>query len=569
MRRKHRIALLSLACLLPFGCGGGATVQKRDWPAVTAQRLRSAAHDDGWLMYLRTYDSQAYAPFSQVNASNVQRLHVAFTHSVSLPEGYEAPPIVNGRTMIVTTPFDHVYALDAVTGDKLWEYDHPLPHVALRTVCCDMVNRGVALYGDDAYLATLDNHVVALDARTGRVVWNHAVAPPGIGYAMTAAPLAVNGKIITGEGGGEYGVRGFIVALDAATGRELWRFYTVPAPGQPGGDTWPGKTYLHGGAAPWMTGSYDPSTNLLYWGTSNPSAWLWLEHPGKNLYTDSILALDADSGKLRWYFQQTPNDPWDYDATATPVLVDATVRGRPRKLLYQAGRNGWFYVLDRTNGALVSMTQYTKATSVLGYDSKRRIGIVRASLKPQIGQTIFTCPAFFGGDNWWAYAYDPARHLTFVPTMHTCMKLSGEKPPPAFHPGAGDLDEGFAVEPVPGSKGWGALQAIDVTSGRRVWSKETLFPWTDGTLATAGGIVFSGTPDQKFYALDAGSGRVLWTFHSRSGFVGQPVTYRVDGKQYIAVQAGYGGVTPFWGGTKVAPLFRGIPLGGTLYVFTL
>ncbi|MBV8153566.1 MAG: PQQ-dependent dehydrogenase, methanol/ethanol family [Candidatus Eremiobacteraeota bacterium] len=539
------------------------------WQPVTDARLQRADADDGWLMYLRTYDARAHVPFDQIDTGNVANLHVAFTHAVSIPEGYEAPPIVNGRTMIVTTPMDRVYALDAVTGKELWEYRKDVPAVALRTVCCDMVNRGVALYGNDAYVATLDNHVVALDARNGKVAWDRTLAPPGVGYAMTGAPLAVRGKIVVGDGGGEYGSRGFLAALDARTGDEVWRFYTVAAPGEPGGDTWPGKTYLHGGGNPWMTPSYDPETNTIFAGTSNPSPWLWLERKGQNLYTDAIVAVDADTGKLKWYFQETPNDPWDYDATATPVLADVTIGGRLRKVLFQAARDGWLYVVDRTDGSLLSMTPYTMATAVTGYDRARRIGTVNAALKPQIGQTIFACPAFFGGDNWWSFSYDPKTHLTFVPTMHTCMKLSGEKPPKAFHPGAADLDEGFAVMPMPGAHGWGALQAYDVTTGKRTWTKETVYPWTDGTLSTASGLVFSGTPDQTFYALDEKTGRVLWSFHARSGFIGQPVSYRVDGKQYVAVQSGYGGVTPFWGGKKVAPMFRRIPLGGTLYVFTL
>ena len=519
-------------------------------------------------MYLRTYDAQGHVPFTQVNTGNVARLHVVFAHEVSLAEGFEAPPIVNGRTMIVTTPFDHVYALDAVTGKKLWEYDYNVPHVALRTVCCDMVNRGVALYGNDAYMATLDNHVVALDARTGNVVWDKEVAPPGIGYAMDGAPLAVRGKIIIGDGGGEFGSRGFIVALDARTGAEQWRFYTVAGPDDPGGKTWPGQTYQHGGGSPWMTGSYDAETNTLYWGTGNPWPWLWSVRKGQNLYTDSIVALNPDSGRLKFYFQETPNDPWDYDATATPVLADVTIDGKLRKVFYQAARNGWFYVVDRTNGDLISATPSVKTMSVTGYDKLRRVGLTNDSLRPRIGQTIFTCPAFFGGDNWWSFSFDPQTHATYIPTMRTCMKLAGQKPVP-FKAGGNAVDEGFSVEPVPGSRGWGALQAYDVTTGHRLWSRDTVFPWTDGTLSTNGGLVFSGTPDQKFYAFDAKTGRILWTFHARSGFVGQPVSYRVNGKQYIAVQSGFGGVTPYYGGKNMTPMFRKIPLGGTLYVFSL
>ncbi|HET9028642.1 MAG TPA: PQQ-binding-like beta-propeller repeat protein, partial [Candidatus Aquilonibacter sp.] len=431
----RRLVTIAASLALLAGCNGGTGAQ---WPAVTDARLRNADKDPGWLMYLRTYNAQGHAPYNQINAGNVDKLHVVFTHSVSIPEGFEAPPMVNGRTMIVTTPMDDVYALDAVTGKKLWEYDHApdIPKVTLRTVCCDMDNRGVAMYGNNVYMATLDDHVIALDARTGKVVWDVTKEPPGVGYAMTAAPLAVNGKIIIGAGGGEYGSRGVIFALDAKDGHELWRFYTIPSPHQTGGNTWPNNTYKHGGADPWMTGSYDPETNTLFWGTGNPSPWLWVQHPGQNLFSDSFVALDPDTGKLKFWFQETPNDPWDYDATATWVQADVPIKGKMRKIIYQFGRNGNLYVVDRTNGDLIYMTPFTKAMSVLGYDRKKRMGIVDEQLKPRIGQAIVTCPAFFGGDNWWSFTYDPNTHIAVTPGMQTCMKLTGEKPPKKFNAGA-------------------------------------------------------------------------------------------------------------------------------------
>ncbi|MGZ3508762.1 MAG: PQQ-dependent dehydrogenase, methanol/ethanol family [Vulcanimicrobiaceae bacterium] len=580
MKPTRAVVALAAFALVAFGaaaCGrnqpqsapsGAATTAGTTWQPVTDERLVKAGTDDGWLMYLRTYESQAHAPFSQINTGNVAKLHEVFTHSVFIPNGFEAPPIVNGRTMIVTTPMDHVYALDATNGQQLWEFDYQVNKRALRTICCDMVNRGVGLYGNNAYMSTLDNHVVALDARSGHVVWNTAIAPPGVGYGMTNAPLVVKGLVIIGDGGGEYGSRGFIEALDAKTGAEKWRWYTIPAPNEPGGSTWPGQTYQHGGGNPWMTGSYDPQTDTLLWGIGNPSPWLANARKGQNLYTDSVVGLDPSSGKLKWYFQETPNDSWDYDAVATPVFADLNIDGKPRKVFYQAGRNGWFYVVDRTNGRLVYAKPFTKTSSVTGYDKTRNIGTVDATLKPAVGQQVFTCPAFFGGDNWWSFTYDPQTGYAYVPTMRTCMKLSGGEPKP-FIAGLGYLEEGFEVEPVPGAYGWGALQAIEVATGKRVWSKETKMPWNDGTLSTDGGLVFSGTPDQKFYAFDAKTGTILWTHQMSSGVVGQPISYQVDGKQYIAVQSGWGGVAPFWGGPKMTPLFRHIPLGGKLYVFSL
>lgn len=561
-------SIAAVAPLLLAACAnslqnGGAT-----WQPVSQNRLLHAASDDGWLMYLRTYRMQGHVPFTEINTKNVAALHEVFTHRVNLTEGFEAPPIVNGRTMIVTTPMDHIYALDATTGKQLWAYDYPLATKEIRTVCCDVVNRGVAVYGDQIFMSTLDNHVLALDARTGKVNWNKAFSPPGIGYDMTGAPLVIHGIVIQGDGGGEFGSRGFIVGLDASTGAEKWRFYTIPSPKDPGGKTWPGKTYLHGGGDPWMTGSYDDQSNTLFYGVGNPGPWLASQRKGQNLYTDSIIALNPDTGKLKFYFQETPNDSWDYDATSTPVLADLTIGGKARKVFFHAGRNGWFYVVDRTKGRLILAHPFTMATSVTGYDRAHRIGTVNASLKPTVGKTVFTCPAFFGGDNWWSYTYDPQTHYVYVPTMHTCMKLTGTKPKP-FKAGVGYVDESFVVQPMPGAYGWGALTAIDGTTGRKVWSKETKMPWNDGTLSTDGGLVFSGTPDQKFYAFDAKTGKLLWMHHMASGVIGQPVSYRVDGKQYVAVQSGWGGVAPFYGGKKMAPIFKHIHLGGTLYVFSL
>jgi len=570
-RRTGRAAVAICCALLAWGLRPGAPSSAADdtFPAVTDRRLIDAATGDGWLMFLRTYTGQGHAPFTEINTSNVKQLQPVFTHDVSIPQGFEAPPIVNGRTMIVTTPLNRVYALDATNGTKLWEYDYPLDRKELRTICCDVVNRGVAVYGNDAYMATLDNHVVALDARTGAVVWNKTIeAPPGSGYAMTLAPLAVDGKIIVGESGGEFGIRGSIVALDASTGAIVWRRYTIPGPGEPNAGTFPGTMYLHGGGGAWITGTYDPATRTLYWGVGNPAPWLATQRPGRNLYSDSVLALDVGTGRVKWYFQQTPNDTWDYDATNTPVLADVTIAGKRRKILYQAARNGWFYVIDRMTGKLIHMTPFTTTKSVTGYDRAHSIGLTDPAMRPKINKTVFTCPAFFGGDNWWPYSFDPQTGYAYVPTMHTCMKIGG-LPPQAFQAGAQYINEQFTVEHVPGEADWGEMQAIDVATGKRVWGMRTLQPWNDGSMSTDGGLVFSGTPDRHFYAFDARTGTVLWRFDMRSGTIGVPMTYRVDGRQYVAIQSGWGGVSPFYGGKHMVPLFRDIPLGGRLYVFAL
>jgi alcohol dehydrogenase (cytochrome c) len=539
------------------------------YQAVTDDRLAGAATDDGWLMYLRTYDGQAHVPFTQITADNVAQLKEVFTYDIPIPNGFEAPPIVNGNEMILSTPLNHIYAFDATTGKVLWKYDYPLPKKALRTVCCDVVNRGVALYGNNLYFETLDNHVVALDAATGKVVWNKAVYPEsGVGYFMTGAPLLVKGKLIVGDGGGEYGARGFVAALDPATGAEKWRRYTIPSPSEPGGDTWPGKKYLHGGGSPWVTGTYDAETNTLLWGVGNPGPWLAQLRTGKNLYTDSVLGLDPDTGAVKWYFQETPNDPWDYDAVGTPILADVTIAGTPRKVFYQAARNGWFFVVDRTNGKLIHADPFTKVTTVTGYD-KDGNAIINKAAFPSEGKQVTACPAFFGGNNWWSESFDPKTGYAFVSTMKTCMTIAGQKSPDPFKAGLGYLDETFAVAPVPGGKGWGALQAIDVATGKQVWTHDTQLPWNDGQVSTDTGLVFSGSPDQKFFAFDSKTGKVLWTHHMSSGVIGQPVSYQIGGKQYVAVTAGWGGVSPLWGGPKMVPQFKNIPLGGKLYVFAL
>jgi alcohol dehydrogenase (cytochrome c) len=326
--------------------------------------------------------------------------------------------------------------------------------------------------------------------------------------------------------------------------------------------------YLHGGGGAWITGTYDPETRTLYWGVGNPSPWLATQRPGRNLYSDSVLALDVGTGRVKWYFQQTPNDTWDYDATNTPVLADVTIAGKRRKILYQAARNGWFYVIDRTTGKLIHMTPFTTTKSVTGYDRARGIGVTDPAMRPKINKTVFTCPAFFGGDNWWPYSFDPQTGYAYVPTMHTCMKIGG-LPPQAFQAGAQYINEQFTVEHVPGERDWGEMQAIDVATGKHVWGMHTRQPWNDGSMSTDGGLVFSGTPDRHFYAFDARTGAVLWRFDMRSGTIGVPMTYRVDGKQYVAIQSGWGGVSPFYGGKHMVPLFRDIPLGGRLYVFSL
>lgn len=534
---------------------------------VTDARLLNAGKDPGWLMYRRDYASTGYAPFDQVNAGNVASLVPAFDYETGLTQGHESPAIVNGHYLYITTPLDHLIALDATTGKLLWKYEHDLSKAALKTVCCDVVNRGVALYGDKVYMATLDNRVIAFEATTGKIAWNRQLFGADLGYAMTLAPLIVKGRVVVGVSGGEYGARGFIAALDAKTGAERWKTYTVPAPKEPGGDTWPNDSYKTGGGGAWLTGTYDAETNTLMWGVGNPGPWLATLRPGDNLYTDSVVAMDASTGKIKWHYQYTPNDSWDYDGTNETVMTDLNYQGKAYKAIVSASRNGWFYAIDRSNGKLIYMERFTRATSVTGHEDGKVT--TDAALRPTVDKEVFTCPSFLGGKNWWPISINPVTHMAYVPTMHTCMTIKGGAV--RYKAGLPFLGESFKVMHEPDSTIWGSVQAIDLDTGKQAWTHDSATPWNDGTLSTAGGLMFSGNAEGNFMAFDARTGKVLWSSEAlSSGIIGVPSTYMVDGKQYLAVYAGWGGATPIWGGDMAAdPKVKAIPTGGHLYVFRL
>lgn len=557
------IGLLMLAGLLP----ALAQTANPAYEAVTEARLLGAQKDSGWLMYRRDYTSSGYAPFDQINAANVAGLKPVFDYKTGLTQGHESPPIVNGRFMFITTPMNHLIALDATTGAVLWTYVHDLSKAALKTVCCDVVNRGVALFENKVYMATLDNRLVALDGATGKVLWNQQLIGADIGYAMTLAPLVVKGKVIVGVSGGEYGGRGFIEALDAGTGKQVWKTYTIPAPNEPGGDTWSKDAYKTGGGGPWLTGTYDAEADTLMWGVGNPGPWLATLRPGDNLYTDSVIAMNPATGKIKWHFQYTPNDSWDYDGANETVMVDLTYGGKPYKAVVSASRNGWFYAIDRTNGKLIYMEKFAKATSVTGHKDGKVT--TDAALRPTVDKEVFTCPSFLGGKNWWPISVNPVTRMAYVPTMHTCMKIKGAAV--RYKAGLPFLGESFTVMHDPDNPNWGSVQGISLDTGKQVWSHASALPWNDGTLSTGGGLVFSGSADGHFMAFDAKVGKVLWASEQlSSGIIGVPSTYMVDGKQYVAVYAGWGGASPIWGGDMANdPRVKGIPVGGHLYVFRL
>lgn len=539
------------------------------YPLVTDARLQNAGNDDGWLMYRRDYGSSGFAPFDAVNTGNVAQLKPAWDYTSDFDMGHEAPPVVNGDFMFITTPKNHLLAFQASTGKLLWKYEHDLSNAGLKTVCCDVVNRGVALYEDKVYMATLDNHVVALDAKSGKVVWDKKIHEQDVGYAMTLAPLVVKGKVIVGVSGGEYGARGYVAALDAKTGEQAWKQHTVPLPGEPGGDTWPQGAAETGGGATWLTGSYDADTDTLFWGVGNPGPWLATLRPGDNLYTDSVIAMDSSTGKIKWHYQYTPNDTWDYDGTNEIVFADIEHQGVKHKAIVSAGRNGWFTAVDRVDGKLIYAEKFATATSVTGPDANGKMQTDPA-LRPTVDKEVFTCPSFLGGKNWWPISVSPQTGLAYVPTLHSCMTIKGTEV--SYKAGLPFLGESFLVKRDPAFPNqWGSVQALDVNTGKQVWTFPSELPWNSGMLSTAGGLVFSGSADGYLYAFDAKSGKVLWKSpQMSSGVLGVPSTWKVGGKQYVGVWAGWGGGSPIWGGEMAQdPKVKAIPLGGHLYVFSL
>ena len=573
MASQYRLRALSLgAALLAVPATRLAAETQAGAPAyapVTEARLQAAASDPGWLMYRHDYTSSGYSQLATISTANVAGLKPVWDFSSGFSQGHESPPVINGDTMFVTTPKDEVHAFQASTGKPLWTYKHDLSGVGLKTVCCDVVNRGVALFGNNLYLATLDNYVVALDARTGALVWKRQLAPADMGTAMTLAPLIVHGRVIVGLSGGEYGARGSIVALDTGTGKQLWQRYTVPAPDEPGGDTWPKGAYKTGGGGAWLTGSYDQATDTLFWGVGNPGPWLARLRPGTNLYTDSVIAMAPDTGAIKWHFQYTPHDTWDYDGTNETVLTDVNYGGTTQKAIVSASRNGWFYAINRESGKLIYAAKFATATSVSGVKDGQMV--TDDAMRPDLGKQVLTCPSFLGGKNWWPIAVDPQTRMAYVPTAHTCMTMKGVVGG-AYKAGLPFLDESFKVVRDPAFPNeWGSVQAIDLDTGKQVWRFGSKMPWNGGMLATAGGLVFSGSSDGHLYAFNAKTGAVAWKSpQMSSGVLGVPSTWTAGGKQYVGVWAGWGGVTPLWGGDILKdPAVSAIPVGGHLYVFAL
>jgi alcohol dehydrogenase (cytochrome c) len=444
----------------------------------------------------------------------------------------ETTPLVADGVMYVPGPPTTVMALDPKSGRPLWKWTRPLAKSA-RTLGFGRVNRGVALLDGNVYVGTIDGHVVALDARSGTERWDARVANNDEGYAITAAPLAVDGKIIVGVSGGEAGVRGFIDAYDAKTGKRLWRFWTVPAPGEPGSDTWTRESWKHGGAATWLTGSYDPALKLLYWGTGNPGPWNGDVRRGDNLYSCSLVALDVETGTLKWHFQFTPHDVHDWDSNQIPVLVDLDIAGRTRQAVVTANRNGFFYALDRTTGEFLLGTAFAKQTWAKGLDARGRPIVISGTEPSDTGVLVY--PSLQGATNWASPAFNPGTGLLYVSVRE--MGSVYFKAPAEYR--AGTLYTGMS-ELALEEEATGAIRAIDVRDGRTVWSFALPSPPWAGVMTTASGLVFAGSNEGNFFSLDAKTGKPLWQFQTGAPIESGPISFLIEGRQHIAVAAGRG-----------------------------
>jgi alcohol dehydrogenase (cytochrome c) len=442
----------------------------------------------------------------------------------------EVSPVVVDGVMYVTEA-NSVVALDVHTGRPLWSWTRPIPK-DLRTIGFFPTNRGVAVIDQLVVVGTLDAHLVALDATSGAVRWDTEVADYKVGHCITGAPIAIDGKVVTGVSGGEAGIRGFIDAYDTKTGKRAWRFWTIPGPGEPGHETWHGDSWKTGGGSTWVSGTYDPDLKLIYWGVGNPGPDMNGDsRAGDNLYTCSLVALEAETGKLRWYFQFTPHDEHDWDATEIPVLINVTVSGQQRKVVAMANRNGFYYLLDRETGKFLLGTPYAKQTWAKGLDDSGRPVVLPNSTPTLQGTLVY--PSLQGATNWFSPSYDPQTNLFYVAVREMAsyyLKGEAEYKPGGFFAGGGE-------RALDGDEAWGAVRALNPNTGKLVWEFRLKSPPWAGVLSTAGGLVFGGSNEGNFYALDAHTGQALWDFQTGSSLESNPISFLVDGQQYIAVAA--------------------------------
>jgi alcohol dehydrogenase (cytochrome c) len=510
---------------------GAASASLANGPVTYERLLRADSEPGNWLMYSGNYQSHRYSRLTQITAANAHRLRPQWMYQMRTGHKVETSPLVVDGIVYLTKPPNDVVAIDAATGRELWYYRYKVPERVI--VCCGQLNRGLAVLGNRLFMGTVDAKMVAIDLRSGRELWKTEVADYTQGYAVTVAPLVVKDKVILGVAGGEYGIRGFIDAYEAESGKRAWRFYTIPGPDEANFGTWPGDTWKTGASSICVTGAYVPEQNLTYWGTGNPGPdWNGENRAGDNLYSDCMVALDADTSKLRWYFQYTPHDVHDWDSVQVPVLADMSFKGRPRKLLLHANRNGFFYVLDRITGEFLLGRPYVKQTWASGLDARGRPIRVPDTLPTESGVAVW--PGVTGGQNWFSPSFSPATGLYYVAAQEEGNIFFKTEATYA----AGKSFTGGGGKPIPAERGWGAVRAIVPETGEIKWEHKLLNPPWAGVLATAGNVVFGGTVDGNFFALDSRTGKHLWRFPAGAAILANPISYLSAGKQQVAIAAG-------------------------------
>ncbi|WGD54748.1 methanol/ethanol family PQQ-dependent dehydrogenase [Bradyrhizobium sp. CB1650] len=550
-----RLAMAASLVMLASTCANAQTAE---------QLVKGATDTSNVLNYGMGYNLQRFSTLNQINKDTIKNLVPVWNYSFNDDRSEESQPLVY-QGVIYVTSHNATMAVDAKTGKQIWKSKIEYPAETPRIVCCGIINRGAALYDGKVFRTTLDANVIALDAKDGKELWRQKAADIKEGYSMTVAPLVADGVVITGISGAEFGTRGFIDGWDPATGKHLWRTHSIPSPDEPGGDTWKGDTWKLGGGSTWITGSYDPELNTVYWGIGNPGPFNSAVRPGDNLYTCSVLAMDPKTGKIKWHYQFSPNNPFDYDSVAEMVLADMNIEGKPTKVLMDANRNGFFYVLDRTNGKLLAANPYVKVNWATGIDMKTGRPIETDVAKDaREGKKVTVYPSILGGKNWEPMSFNPQTGLAYANTLAFGGKYKTE--PVTFKQGEWYLGMDLTDPWEFGDGPRGHLKAIDPLTGKAKWEAPSDIPRFSGVLSTAGGVVFAGALTGEFEAFDADTGKKLWQFQTGSGIEGQPVTWQQDGVQYVAVTSGYGGVYSLFSGDE---RLAKVPPGGSLWVFAV
>jgi alcohol dehydrogenase (cytochrome c) len=500
---------------------------------VRPEKLLVAPVAADWISYNGDYTGRRFSSLKQIDKNNVGELRVGWVFHAPTSSALEVTPVVYEGMMFVTSAND-AYALDAQTGRTIWHYARPVTE-GLIDDAAEHHNRGVAIWHTHVFMETDNAHLLCLDARSGNLLWDVSYTNGSRNYGATSAPLLVNNKVLVGTSGGDDGVRGFISAFDAETGKLAWQFWTIPAPGERGSESWPGDSYIHGGGTTWMPGTFDSESNTIYWGTSNPAPdFDGSTRPGDDLYTDCVLALDADTGKLKWHFQFTPHDLYDCDATETPVLIDAEYQGAPHKLLVEANRNGFFYILDRTSGKFLSAVRFAEKLNWAKEIDANGRPVLTGVIPTKKGTRV--CPGFSGATNWYAPSYNPSTGLLYFLADENCsIYLRGAE---KYKPGRTFYATG--AKRSPGDTGKKILLAYNVSTSKPVWKyPQTGVGWsTGGTMTTDGGLVFFGDDAQTFEAVDANTGTPLWHFQTGQTITASPMSFSVSGTQYVAIAAG-------------------------------